>query len=84
MNIYVACCHDRHIDPVVRVFLDLGEAVIWVNDWMDAHVAAPDLLQEEQTDFAYWLSYGDEEDHAFIAEVEMPAGLGVDTETSKV
>ena len=74
MKCFVAYCYDRHIDPVVRVFLDLPSAILWVNDWMEEYVARPDNLIEQPlaAGYAYYLTYGEEEDHAFVMETEMP------------
>lgn len=71
-TVYVAYCEDRHIDPVIKVFRDYEKAVLWVNEWMEQHVAHPDKLTKEDTDFAYCLSCGEESDQAFIAEVDLP------------
>lgn len=73
MKCFVAYCEDRHIDPVVKVFLELTSAVVWVNEWMDSHVAHPSNLAEEHVDgFAYRLNYGEESDHAFVVEADIP------------
>ncbi len=69
---FVAYCEDRHIDPVVRVFTTLPTAIVWVNEWMEEHVAYPEELAEDEVGvFVYWLNYGEESDHAFIAEAKI-------------
>jgi hypothetical protein len=69
---YVACCYDRHIDPEVAIFMDFDSAIVWTADWMEQHVEHPELLKEEEVEgFHYWLSYGEEQDHAFVKEAQI-------------
>ena len=72
MTLYVAYCHDRHLDPVVRVFSTLATAIDYARDYMESHVAFPEDLKEGDLDgYLFWIGYMDEEDEAWVKAVTL-------------
>lgn len=72
MKIYVAYCHDRHIDPVIRVFSNRDKAVEFAREFMDEHMARPSLVKTETVDcYVLWLQYEPESDHAYVIETTL-------------
>jgi hypothetical protein len=77
MTLFVAVVHDRHIDPVIRVFSDLSVAIAWAEKNFKACLSHPDgLVVDDPPPEGYlWsASYEYESDHAWVEEVELDDG----------
>ena len=78
MKVYVAYCHDRHVDPVVSVHQHSDDARHRVDDVMRDAVAHPSMLQREEVEgYVYYLAYGEESDHAFVVECELERAMPI-------
>lgn len=72
MKLYIAFCHDRHIDPVVRVFSTLEAANTYAKTFMHAHMAHSDgIVEEIDDDGMYCAQYQYEDDHAYVMEATL-------------
>ena len=70
MEVYVAYCHDRHTDPVVRVFSGQRQACDFIRLFMHETMAYPEGIREAKSAPGYvrYLSYDYEADHAFVVQ----------------
>lgn len=72
MTLYVAYCHDRHIDPVIEVFTDREAACRFARDFMQSHMAHAEGIKEERVaGHVLFLRYTYESDHAFVRKVKL-------------
>jgi hypothetical protein len=75
MTLYVAVVHDRHTDPVIRVFTDPSVAIAWAGRNFRACLFRPHGYYEETLEGYFWAaSYEGEEDHAWVEAVELDDG----------
>jgi hypothetical protein len=77
VTLFVAVIHDRHIDPVVRVFTDPSVAVAWAEQTFNACLAHSDWLVVDDPPpegYLWSASYEYESDHAWVEEVELDDG----------
>jgi hypothetical protein len=69
-TLFVAYCHDRHLDPEIRVFTTLVPAMKWAKAYMTDHVAHPEHLTEstygDDDTTTYRIQYELESDHALV------------------
>jgi hypothetical protein len=75
--LFVAVVHDRHIDPVIRVFSDPYAAITWAEKNFRACLAHPEgcLQGGPPRDGVLWQAfYKFESDHAWVEEVELDDG----------
>jgi hypothetical protein len=69
LKVYIAYCHDRHIDPDIEIFTDKDNAISFAREYMRHHVAYPEDLREEKLEgYDLYIAYAEEEDHAFVVE----------------
>ena len=69
MEVYVAYCHDRHTDPVVRVFSGQRQACDFVRLFMHENIAHRHGIREATAPgYVLYLSYDYETDHAFVVQ----------------
>jgi hypothetical protein len=74
MKLFAAYCHNRHKDPLVRVFSTPEKATQFAWKFMLANVAHPDGIQVEEENEPGVLclyTYKYAEDHAYAFEVEL-------------
>jgi len=55
MQIYIAYCNDRHIDPVIRVFKSFKSALEFAKEFVKENARFPEDVKEERV--AGWLYY---------------------------
>ncbi len=69
---FVTYCHDRHVDPEIKVFSDYIDAVEYARTFMKDNMAHPENIEERLFTDGYeiYLSYP-EGDHAFVIETEV-------------
>lgn len=68
IQIWIALCHDRHLDPDVEVFQEKQDAVSHARKYMNEHIAHPDRLYEEDIGGQFWIMYELESDYATVFE----------------
>jgi len=69
MEAYVAYCHDRHAEPVVRVFSGQRQACDFARLFMHENMAHPDCIREVSAlGYVLYLSYDYDIDHAFVVQ----------------
>jgi hypothetical protein len=79
MKLYVAYCHDRHVEPEVRVFTDRTTAIEYAKQFMHWSMAHPEGIVAGDEDghpiegYEAYFSYKYESDHAFVVAVELDA-----------
>lgn len=72
MKIYVAYCHDRHVDPVIATFTTPEAACDFAREFMQENMANPKGITEETVEgHVLYLRYEYESDHAFVVETEL-------------
>lgn len=76
MKLYIAVCHDRHIDEDVTAHLTREAAIEYARAYMRKHVADPDALAEEDDGERWTMQYEYEEDSAFVVAAGLPEGGG--------
>lgn len=73
-NVYVACVHDRHSDPEIKVFEDSRDAEGWCRSEFLKTVAHPEYIKEMEKlprDYVVWFTYKLESDEAWVIEREI-------------
>lgn len=69
MKIYIAECYDRHIDPVIEVFVSLEAAVEYSKAFVRDNARHPDDIEEQNVNFAlYYCRYSCEGDRVLVEE----------------
>ena len=69
MKIYMAECHDRHIDPVVKVFDSPEAAITYAKNFVHDNARHKDSIEEEKVDWAlYYCRYSNEGDRVWVKE----------------
>jgi dUTP pyrophosphatase len=69
MKIYTAICQDRHIDPVVRVFDKLENAINYAKSFAEENANYPKYIEEHSTKgFLYHCTYSCEGDNVVVVE----------------
>jgi hypothetical protein len=76
MTLFVAVVHDRHTDPVIRVFTDQSVVIAWAERNFKACLSHPSGYVEHGPDGTrLWSAgYEYESDHAWVEEVELDDG----------
>jgi len=69
MDVYIAYCHDRHTDPVVRVFSQCDDACHFARSFMRENMAHQEGIREHKPiGYELYLSYEYESDNAFVVQ----------------
>jgi hypothetical protein len=72
MKLFLACCFDRHTDPVIRPFDTLERAVAFARKFMEENMAHPEGIREALDENGHvTISYEYAEDHAYTEAVEL-------------
>lgn len=73
MKLYIACCIDHHIDPVVRVFDTAAAAIDFAKKFAQEAARQPESIEEEPIDcWLYHATYGsDGADHVYVTETTL-------------
>lgn len=69
MNLYIALCEDRHIDPVVRVFDKLELAIAFAKQFMVDNGSDQDIEEEKIEGCIYSAQYSEEGDSVRVEQV---------------
>lgn len=72
MKIYLACCFDRHIDPVIKPFSTEAKAIQFSKDFCKEKAwYTEDIEEKEITRWLFYATYSGDEDYVFVIEEDV-------------